>query len=299
MSTRNILKSIQGNLDDSMGVRHGQTEAPLSPVAELKDVGRRSLRSFGTLPIEKVIPDPDQPRVAFDESAIEQLAQSISDQGQLHPIRVRWSIEQASWLIISGERRYRAVKQAGLATIDCYFYEGTLSTTEILEQQLIENLLRSDLRPMEEAQAFQQLIHLNGWNGKELATELHITTSKVTRALALLKLPTDIQQLVETAELSPTVAYELSKLPDAKQQRAALQQQVKTRTAKSVNSQVRQRRGASSPRRRGVKQTFVTEQEWKVAITSTRKRNYLEMEQALLEVLAEVRLRIDNNVMLS
>ena len=174
--------------------------------------------------LDKVIPDPDQPRVEFDDQAIAQLAQSIREQGQLHPIRVRWSSDKQKWLIISGERRFRAAQRAGMPTIECYFHEGELSKTQVLEQQLIENLLRSDLRPMEEARAFAQLIQLNGWTGKDLASALRINASKVTRSLALLKLPADIQQLVETAKLSPTVGYELSKLWSPQQQRAALQQ---------------------------------------------------------------------------
>ena len=297
MSTRSTLQNIKNNLNDSMGLRVDDAVPQLSPVANPKDVGRRALRRFGQISLARVIPDPDQPRVDFDDNAIEQLAQSIREQGQLHPIRVRWSDAQDSWLIISGERRYRAAKHAGLTTIDCYFHEGELTKTEILEQQLIENLLRTDLRPMEEAKAFQLLIHLSGWTGKELANALSINASKVTRSLALLKLPEDIQQLVETAELTPTVAYELSKLSTQEQQRAALQQQ---QTAPLTVSQViRQRRGAPNMRQRGVKQTFLTEDGWKITVMCGRKGSYHDMEKALQQALDEVQLRIDNDIVLS
>ena len=300
MNTRNTLKSIKDNLKDSMGQRENDTVPLLSPVPNPKDVGRRVLRDFGELALDQLIPDPDQPRVEFDDQAIAQLAQSIQEQGQLHPIRVRWSDAHESWLIISGERRYRAAKQAGLPTIDCFFHEGELTKTEILEQQLIENLLRTDLRPMEEAKAYQQLIELNGWTGKQLAAAIHIHASTVTRALALLKLPSDIRRLVETEELNPSLAYELSKLPSPEKQRRALRQhQEQPMTSKTVRRHVRQRQGKPKQPKRGVKQTFLTEEGWRVTVALERKGNYHHLKQALLEVLEEVELRIDNNVVLS
>ncbi len=300
MSTRSKLESIGSNLDDSMGLRANAVVPQLSPVPSPKDIGVTALRGFGALSLDKVIPDPEQPRVEFDDDAIAQLAQSIQEQGQLHPIHVRWSDEHESWLIISGERRFRAAKHAGLPTIDCYFHEGKLCKTEILEQQLIENLLRSDLRPMEEAKAFQQLIHLNDWTGKELAKALRIHASKVTRSLALLKLPEDVQQLVETAKLTPTVAYELSKLSSPEQQRGALRKhQSEPVTVNQVSRQVRKRRGVSGIRNRGRKQVFLTESGCRITVMLARKGNYHEMEQALREALEEVQLRIDNNVVLT
>ena len=132
-----------------------------------------------------------------------------------------------------------------------------------------------------------------------MANALRINASKVTRSLALLKLPKDIQQLVEKSELTPTVAYELSKLSNPEQQRAALRQPQKGQpTVVQVSRQVRQRRGTPKTRPRGVKQTFVTEDGWKITATLGRKANYHELEQALKQALDEVQLRIDNNVVL-
>ena len=87
-STRNVLEKIKGKLDESMGVRAIDSKPLLSPVASAKDVGRRALRTFGTLAIENLMPDPDQPRSEFDEEEIQHLSKSIVDKGQLHPIRV-------------------------------------------------------------------------------------------------------------------------------------------------------------------------------------------------------------------
>lgn len=298
-STRNTLERIKDQLDESMGVRQNDARPQLSPVPNAKDIGRRALKTFGTLAIANVIPDPDQPRTAFSEEDIERLAQSIRAQGQLHPIRVRWSDAHAKWVIISGERRYRATKQAGLQTIECRFHDGELSKTEVLEQQLIENLLRSDLRPLEEAKAFQQLLDLNGWTGKDLSSAIHVTQSRVTRALSLLKLPSDFQALVESGELAPSVAYELSKLPDDAERREALElSQAGGLTRDEVSSTVRRRKTNGVPVSRGAKLTFAGDGGWKVTVSAAQKGTYHEIEQALEQALAEVRHRIANNVQL-
>ena len=300
-TTRNVLEQIKSKLDESMGVRINDARPQLSPVPNAKDIGRRALRSFGTLAIESVMPDPEQPRTEFDEGEIERLASSIRDKGQLHPIRVRWSEQHQKWIIISGERRFRATRLAGLPSIECHFQDGELSKIDILEQQLIENLLREDLKPIEEAKAFDQLLQLNGWSGKELADALRVNPSKITRALAILKLPKDIQQLLDSGELSARAAYELSKLESDEQRRAALSKSDSDSgeiTIAAVQNQVRQRQGKAIAKPRGVKQTFVSEEGYNVTVTSVKKGNYHEIEQALQQALEEVQLRIENNVQL-
>lgn len=300
-NTRNTLERIRQNVDESMGVRQHDVRPQLSPVASPKDLGRRALRSFGTLAIAQIMPDPEQPRTKFSEEELEQLSFSIRDQGQLQPIRVRWSDDHQKWIIISGERRFRAVQRAGLPTIECYFQEGELTKSNILEQQLIENLLRSELKPLEEARAFDQLQKLHAWTGKELAETLHINPSKITRALALLKLPADIQQRVEAGELSARAAYELSKLDSPEQQRKALAEGAAhgaPLTAETVQRRVRERSGKKATAPQGVKQTFAAEGGWTVTVSARHKGNYLEIEQALEQALAEVRHRITNNVQL-
>ena len=309
-STRSALQRFEHHLDESMGVRTGDANTPdasgtklqrpapqLSPVPSPKDIGRRPIRNVGTLPVNQVIPDPQQPRVEFTADAIERLAGSIREKGQLSPIRVRWSDSDNHWIIISGERRWRAARTAGLSTIECYFHESQLSPSEILEQQLIENLLREDLQPIEEAKAFADLMGLNGWNGKQLSAALHIAPAKVSRALALLKLPDDIQRRVDMGEISARAGYEISKLDSDDVKRnvadhAANGHQNHAATARTVQ----QRRGRSKPKPRGTKLTFPLESGWTVAVSANRKGTYFEIEEALQAVLDEVRLRIENNV---
>lgn len=298
-STRQTLSQFSGNLDESLGVRDVEKRPRLSPVASAKDVGRRPLRNFGRLDINQVIPDPEQPRIEFSEEAIERLAQSIREKGQLSPIRVRWADDLDKWVIIAGERRWRATRQAGLPTIECYFHDGELSRSEVLEQQLIENLLREDLKPIEEATAFRTLMQLNGWNGRQVAEMLRLPESKVSRSLALLSLPEDLQRQVDAGELAARSAYELSKLPDETAQRElANRAAAGALTHKQAASVVRQRRGKPKERPRSIKLTFPAENGWNVIVSAKKKGNYYEVEQALQHALEEVRHRIANNTQL-
>lgn len=294
-STRRILEGIAGNLGESMGVREHDLRPRLSPVPSGKDAGRRPLRNVGQLDINQVIPDPDQPRVEFSDEALERLAQSIREKGQLSPIRVRWNDQLAKWVIISGERRYRATKRATLPTIDCFFQDGEPSRSEVLEQQLIENLLREDLQPIEEAKAFSQLLDMNGWSQKVLADALRIPQSKVTRALALLKLPNDVQEQVASGEVSPRAAYQISRIPNEEMRRKLADQAAANAiTHEDAARVVRKAKGKSKPKDRGVKQTFLAENGFRVVVSAQRKGSYFEIEQALIEALEDVRTRIRN-----
>ncbi len=292
MSTRSQLEKASAHLNESIGVRSNEIRPQLSPVARVQDIGRRGNRSFGQIEIDRVAPDPDQPRVEFDSEELKLLTASIRDKGQLAPIRVRWSDTVSRWLIISGERRWRACKQAGLTTIDCYFQESALSPTQILEEQLIENLLRVDLKPVEEAESFRKLMTVNNWNGKQLASALSISPTHVSRALALLKLPHETRVRIDKGEISSRAGYELSRLPtpDLK----SVTQSNSSVTIKQA-SQARQRRQSAKPQR-GVRQTFLAENGWKIVATSQRKGTYHDIERALTEALEEVRLRIDNRI---
>lgn len=298
-STRETLASITGNLDESMGVREREVHPQLSPVPRTQDAGRIPLRNVGKLDVNKIMPDPDQPRLEFSEEAIDRLANSIREKGQLSAIRVRWSEQLSKWVIIAGERRWRATKRAGLPTIDCYFHEGKLTKSEVLEQQLIENCLREDLQPMEEANAFATLMQLNGWNARQLAETLRLSTSKVSRTLALLRLPSDVQQDVAAGKIPTRSAYELSRLKDQESQRrlackAASGELTHDQAAKAV----RQRRGKAAVKPRGIKQTFYGENGFEVTVSADQKGTYHDIEQALVIALEEVRLRISNNVQL-
>lgn len=293
------LENVGHLLNESLGVRTNDLRPKLSPVPTARDLGRRPLRGYGRVDIEQVIPDPTQPRTEFHQEAIAALAANIEAKGQLHPIHVRWSEEAERWVIVSGERRWRAVREAGLATVDCFFHEQPLTKAQALELQLIENLLREDLRPIEEAKAFQSLMDLNGWNGKQVAESLRIPPSKVSRALALLDLPADIQRQVEIGQVPARTAYELSKLTeDTAQRELASQSASGELTNTSAAQAVRQRPTRRPSKVQHVRQTFYADNQCHITVTAPRASTYHDIEAALTQALDEVRLRIENSVRL-
>ena len=181
--------------------------------------GRTRLREAGVMELSRITPDPDQPRKHFQADAISRLAASLKAHGQLQPIRVRWSEPLGKWLIIAGERRYRASLEAGLATIQCIFVEKDEDSSLWLAEQMVENCLREDLTPVEQAIAFDRLMKTQGWSARKLAEELHVSPGSVSKALALLNLPDDLRQAVDSGAISSTAGYELARVSDPDQRR--------------------------------------------------------------------------------
>jgi ParB family chromosome partitioning protein len=107
---------------------------------------------------------------------------------------------------------------AGATTMSCAIMEGPISPAELLSLQLVENLVREDLKPIEQAKAFRAVMDLNGWSTHDVARELAVDQSSVVRALKLLDLPAIVQEQVEQGTLSPATAYEVSKLDDPDEQ---------------------------------------------------------------------------------
>jgi ParB family chromosome partitioning protein len=218
-----LAERLAGNMNESLGVRlvtsEGQGVAPRGIPTVSPEDGRTRDRLAGHMEVERIIADPDQPRKFFSEESLAQLAASLKKTGQLQPIRVRWSEGHAKWVIISGERRYRAALLAGLKTVSCLFSDKPLTESEIRQESLIENLLREDLRPIEAANGYQQLMELNGWTMQQVADALNISKGGVSKALSLLKLPEDIQEQVDHGVISPSSGYEVSRLKDEDSQR--------------------------------------------------------------------------------
>jgi len=301
-TTQSTLEKLETNLDESIGVRQPSISRPkLSPVASAKDVGRRPLRNFGRIQIDQVIPDPSQPRSEFSDESNQQLAQSIKKKGQFAPIRVRWSPSHEKWIIVYGERRWRAAQAAKLQTIDCQFDENKLTDAEVLEQQMIENLLREDLSPIEQARGFSALMELHGWNGKQVAESLHVPASTISRALALLDLPEDVQRKVDAGELAARSAYEISKLDDETRQRELADQAANGLTLKETQEIVNTRRPKkkSATRNKSRKLEFIAENGWRIIAkppSDGSARTYYELKDAIDQINDDVELRIRNNI---
>jgi ParB family chromosome partitioning protein len=201
----------------AIGPPPGVDLAAATPAAA-RDAGVSRSRHAVEIEIGRIRPDPDQPREEFDPQALARLAASLKARGQLQPIRVRWDEGQGAYIIVVGERRYRAATMAGLATLSCVVHQGAVDPGERLALQLVENALREDLRPVEQAKAYRKLMEIHGWSGRQLAEELAIPQPAVVQALSLLKLPEAVQAEVDAGRLAPRTAYEVSKLEDAEEQ---------------------------------------------------------------------------------
>ena len=166
------------------------------------------------LEVDALMPDPTQPRRTFLPEEINRLADSIKARGVLSPLRVALDEDRRSWRIVLGESRWRAARAAGLTHVPCMPMDGQPSETDILSDQIIENVVRHALRPMELARSIDKLKRLKDCSSKQLAAELGLSGGSITRAEALLDLPADIQAMIEDGGISANAGYEISRLPD-------------------------------------------------------------------------------------
>lgn len=150
------------------------------------------------LPTDSIVPNPRQPRKAFDNKTLHDLSQSLRRSGVLQPVVVRRHGQQ--FQIVVGERRWRAAKLAGLTHIPAVVREAT--DAETLELALVENLLREDLNPMEEAEAYQRLLTEFAWTQEDLGQRVGKDRSSVANCLRLLKLPELIQADLRAGRLT-------------------------------------------------------------------------------------------------
>ena len=149
--------------------------------------------------INNISPNPYQPRITFNEKELLELSASIKSNGLIQPLLVRQS-KIFGYELIAGERRLKAAKLANLTKVPVII--KNVSDNESMQQAIIENLQRSDLNPIEEAKAYQQLIEKNGMTHDELADLMGKSRPYITNMLRLLNLPDQLLQAVEKGELS-------------------------------------------------------------------------------------------------
>jgi ParB family transcriptional regulator, chromosome partitioning protein len=194
--------------------RPADEAAPPAPPRPGQFQGRTALREACLIRLDRIVADPNQPRAEFDADSLERLAKSLKDRGQLQPIRVRWNEADGVYVVVIGERRWRAARLAGMESIACVVVPDTATPEELLEDQLIENCVREDLKPVEQARAYRTLMDRLGLSQRALAEKLSVSQGQVMQALKLLELPSAVQGSIDAGEVPPSVGYEIAKIAD-------------------------------------------------------------------------------------
>lgn len=168
----------------------------VEPIFQTPEVRRLDV----LVPVEKIIPNPDQPRRDFEPDALKDLADSIRQKGVIQPLIVRRIADSDSYEIVAGERRWRAAQIAQLHELPVIIRE--FSDSEVLEIAIIENIQRAELNAIEEAQAYRQLMDRFGHTQEKIAEALSRSRSHIANLLRLLSLPDDVQSMVKVGKLS-------------------------------------------------------------------------------------------------
>lgn len=187
----------------------------LSPEAAVRSKGVR------IIPVERIEPNPEQPRLAFDESTLEELAASIREHGVLQPILVRPRAD-GGYQLIAGERRWRASKLAAQATIPALVED--IDDETALEISIIENLQREDISPLDEAAMYDRMIREHGYSIRKLAEKLGKDKGYLENRLRLAGAPPEVRELVSLRKDTLSHAYELMKVADPRKRRRLAEQ---------------------------------------------------------------------------
>lgn len=203
-------------------------------------------RGIRQIPLDAIHPSGHQPRKVFDDDKLQDLAGSIRSHGVLAPIILRQTDD--GYDLVAGERRFRAARMAGLATIPAIIKE--VSNSEMLELALIENIQREDLNPIEEAEVYRRLTEEFGLSQEEVARRVGRDRSSVANGLRLLRLPARIQQDLTAGSLTAGHARALLALEAASEQ-LRLREQILRRglTVRAAESLVRRLKARPVPRR--------------------------------------------------
>jgi ParB/RepB/Spo0J family partition protein len=201
----------------AVAARRLSEERELSPAIVSLLAPERS-RSLGVrhVPIDRIEPNPENPRLLFEESALEELAASIREHGVLQPILVR-PTGRDTYQLVAGERRWRAARRAGLTTIPALVEE--LDDDTAMEIAVIENLQREDLSPLEEATMYEKMVTEHGYSIRKLAQKLGKDKGYLENRLRLADAPEEIRALVSVRKDTISHAYELMKVQDPRKRK--------------------------------------------------------------------------------
>lgn len=232
------------------------------------------------LRLNEIDPNMDQPRKSFDDEKIQQLADSIKQHGVVQPIVVRK--EKNGYKIVAGERRWRAARLAGLDKIPVIIKE--FSDQELMEVSLIENLQREDLNPLEEAQAYWELIRKYRMTQEQISKAIGKSRSAIANSLRLNKLDDSIKKLIFEEKLSEGHARAILSLPDLKMQLEAAKQMI----SKGMNVREAEQLAKTLLAKRRAKKTNLLDDDILIEIRS--------IEEELKSILGtKVRLKADGS----
>ena len=208
----------------STAARRLAEERELSPavLSLISPEGSDRPRGVRNIPLDRITPNPEQPRMNFDEDALAELAASLTEHGVLQPILVRPTGELQRYQLVAGERRWRAARAAGLKDIPALIEQ--LDDETALEIGIIENLQREDLSPLEEAMIYDRMTQEHGYSVRRLAQKLGKDKGYIENRLRLAGAPTEIKQLVSLRKDTLSHAYELLKVEDPKKRRRLAEQ---------------------------------------------------------------------------
>ena len=249
-------------------------------------------RTLQEIQVASISPNPFQPRRRMDEAALRELASSFRQTGVLQPVIVRPHGD--GYQLIAGERRWRAAQMAGLERIPAVVRQAT--NAEALELALVENLLREDLNPLEEAEAYQRLLTEFQWSQEELAQRVGRDRTTISNALRLLKLPPPIQDDLREGRLTMGHARALLGLPSSGDQMRLREQIVaqrwSVRSTEHMVRRTRKGRGAVPSGRRpevsALEESLRETLGAKVRITGRLQRGRIEIYYGSSEELDEI-----------
>lgn len=198
-----------------MSIRRNALGRGLDSLISIQDVRTEGSSAINEISVELIEPNPDQPRTSFDNEALEELAASIRELGIVQPLSLR-TMPGGAYQIIAGERRWRAAKMAGLATVPAYV--RTASDSEVTEMALIENIQREDLNAIEVALAFRKLIDTYSLTQDKLSERLGKNRATIANHLRLLRLPAEIQLALRDRKIDMGHARALLAVSDPKLQ---------------------------------------------------------------------------------
>ena len=193
-------------------------ERELSPAIVSLLSPEQTTRSVGVriIPLDRIEPNPEQPRLAFNEETLQELSASVREHGILQPILVR-PLDGGRYQLIAGERRWRASKLAGLESIPALIED--IDDDTALEIAIIENLQREDISPLDEAAMYDRMVHEHGYSIRKLADKLGKDKGYLENRLRLADAPVEVRELVSLRKDTLSHAYELMKVDDPKKRK--------------------------------------------------------------------------------